>query len=206
MNQDVIHRAWEVGLPPYLQHDFTQCPRVPGRAYNGSHGKKIAVYYHDDVWILIFNSCISEHLGSTIYRMLGIPAQETLLGIHVNGREKLVCACKDFTTPGIRLHDFCSIKNTVLEGESGGTGTELNARIFSFPASMLKVNGKKIGYYDFLHSDQQPAMLLAVREELQPKIAALDIEKLINDTPYLTDLQRQFYTTYLNARREKLFI
>jgi len=283
--------------------DFTYCPRVAGRAYNGANGKKIAVSYQDAVWILKFpadvhnrpndqsysNSCISEHLGSTIYRMLGIPAQETLLGTHTNGREKLVCACKDFTTPGIRLHDFCSIKNTVLEGESGGTGTELsdvlstieqqtfmdptevmhrfwqmfvvdawlgnfdrhngnwgflvnettgethlapvfdcgscllpqaddrimqlclederemNARIFSFPASMLKIDGKKIGYYDFLQSDQQPAMLLTVREELQPKIAALDIAGLITNTPYLTDLQRQFYTTYLTARREALF-
>lgn len=24
--------------------DFTDCPRVPGRAYNGANGKKIAVY------------------------------------------------------------------------------------------------------------------------------------------------------------------
>jgi len=283
--------------------DFTYCPRVVGRAYNGANGKKIAVSYLGAVWILKFpadvhdrpkdqsysNSCISEHLGSTIYRMLGIPAQETLLGIHVNGREKLVCACKDFTTPGIRLHDFCSIKNTVLEGESGGTVTELsdvlstieqqsfmdpaevlhrfwqmfvvdawlgnfdrhngnwgflvneltgatqlapvfdcgscllpqaderimqlcldderemNARIFTFPASMLKLNGKKISYYDFLHSDQQPAMLLAVREQLQPKIADLNVSNLIADTPYLSDIQQRFYTAYLNNRREKLF-
>lgn len=26
--------------------DFTNCPRVPGRAYNGANGKKIAVLYH----------------------------------------------------------------------------------------------------------------------------------------------------------------
>jgi len=66
-------------------------------------------------------------------------------------------------------------------------------------------NGKKIAYYDFLHSDAQPAMLLAVREELQPKMAAMDVETLIDETPYLIALQREFYVTYLNARREKLF-
>lgn len=38
----------------------------------------------------------------------------------------MVCACKDFTRPGLRLLDFCSIKNSVLEIGSGGTGTELN--------------------------------------------------------------------------------
>lgn len=36
-----------------------------------------------------------------------------------------MCACRDFTAEGCRLFDFCSIKNTVLESESGGNGTEL---------------------------------------------------------------------------------
>lgn len=119
--------------------DFTSCPRVPGRAYNGANGKKIAVTYEGETWILKFppnvkvrpneqsysNSCISEHIGSTIFRLLGIPAQETRLGTHTNGRVKVVCACKDFTSPGILLYDFCSIKNTVIDSDTGGTGTEL---------------------------------------------------------------------------------
>ena len=119
--------------------DFSNCPRVLGCAYNGANGKKIAVSYNGETWILKFplnvrerpneqsysNSCISEHLGSTIYRLWGIPAQKTLLGIYVNGKIKVVCACKDFTRPGLRLYDFCSIKNTVIDSETGGTGTEL---------------------------------------------------------------------------------
>ena len=28
--------------------DFTDCERLPGRAYNGANGKKIAVRYDDD--------------------------------------------------------------------------------------------------------------------------------------------------------------
>ena len=43
----------------------------------------------------------------------------------MNGKEKPVCACKDFVTAGKRLFDFCSIKNTVLDSDSNGTGTEL---------------------------------------------------------------------------------
>ena len=74
--------------------DFTDCPRIPGRAYNGANGKKIAVSFEGAVWMLKFppsaaekpndlsysNSCVSEHLGSTVFRLLGIPAQETRLG------------------------------------------------------------------------------------------------------------------------------
>lgn len=283
--------------------DFTDCPRVPGRAYNGANGKKIAVSYEGATWILKFppdahdkpnelsysNSNISEHLGSTIYRMLDIPAQETMLGIHRNGREKVVCACRDFTRPGIRLYDFCSIKNTVLDGESGGTGTELsdvlltiamqsfldptlvlerfwqmfvvdallgnfdrhngnwgflvdentgvtelapvfdcgscllpqaddtimqkcldnedemNARIFVFPASMIKIDGKKINYYDFLHADNRPQELSRALEQLRPRIMALDLAALMDSLPYISDLQRRFYLRYLDRRREVLF-
>lgn len=282
--------------------DFTNCPRVPGRAYNGANGKKIAVNYNGETWILKFppnvnerpneqsysNSCLSEHIGSTIFRILGVPAQETLLGTHTNGRTKIVCACKDFTSPGIRLFDFCSIKNTVIDGESGGTGTELadvlqtieqqtfvdptivlerfwqmfvvdallgnfdrhngnwgflvnettgastlapvfdcgscllpqaddsimtrcmedenemNARIFTFPSSMLKINGKKINYYDFI-TGPHPAGLDDALALLRPRIQSLDITSLITSTPYLTPLQQNFYQRYLEQRRTIIF-
>ena len=94
--------------------DFTDCLRVPTRAYSGANGKKVAISFENAVWLLKFppsaaekpndlsysNSSLSEHLGSTIYRQLGIDAQETRLGIHRNGKTKVVCACRDFTVPG----------------------------------------------------------------------------------------------------------
>ena len=106
--------------------DFTNCKRVPGSAYNGANGKKIAIEYQGEQYMLKFppsaqgkrtelsytNSCISEHIASTIFNMVGIPAQETILGTYdVGGKTKIVCACKDFTADGSKLFDFCSIKN-----------------------------------------------------------------------------------------------
>ena len=120
--------------------DFTNCRIIPGRAYNGANGSKIAVEYNGEAYMLKFpssaegkptdlsytNSCISEHIASSIFDMLGIRAQETMLGTFtVKGKKKLVCACKDFTAGGKRLFDFCSIKNTVLDSDSNGSGTEL---------------------------------------------------------------------------------
>lgn len=123
-----------------MKVDFSACPRVPGRAYNGANGKKIAVCWEGACWILKFppsaaekpndlsysNSCFSEHVASTIFRMLGFRAQETRLGTYRNGHEHVVCACRDFTDDNTVLHDFCSIKNTVLDTGSNGTGTELD--------------------------------------------------------------------------------
>jgi len=283
--------------------DFTSCPRIPFRAYNGANGKKVAVLFQGEPWILKFppnvtsrpneqsysNSCFSEHFGSCIYRLLGIPCQETILGTFVNGKNKIVCACKDFTRPGVRLYDFCSIKNTVIDSETGGTGTELsdiletierqafvdpiivserfwqmfvvdallgnfdrhngnwgflveedtqssslapvfdngscllpqaddsimqrclededemNARIYTIPTSMIKQAGKKINYFDFLHALDMPQGLHMALDQLFPRIQALDFNALVDSTPYLTPLQRQFYIEYLTRRFQIMF-
>ena len=120
--------------------DFTSCRQIPGRAYNGANGKKIAIEYNGVPYMLKFppsgtqkltalsytNSCFSEHIASNIFNMLGVTAQETMLGtFDVAGKTRVVCACRDFTTDFKLLHDFCSIKNTVLDSDSGGNGTEL---------------------------------------------------------------------------------
>ena len=64
--------------------DFTNCKKILGRAYNGANGKKIAVEYNGREYMLKFppsgatkptglsytNSCISEHIASSILTWL----------------------------------------------------------------------------------------------------------------------------------------
>lgn len=280
--------------------DFTNCRFLPGRAYNGANGSKIAVEYNGEVYMLKFppsaakkptelsytNSCISEHIASSIFNMLGICAQETMLGTFtVQGKEKIVCACKDFTTGGKRLFDFCSIKNTILDSDSNGSGTdlddvmetidkqqyvsptvlrehfwdmfiadallgnfdrhngnwgflyddakgeaeiapvfdcgscllpqaddkvmtkvlstkaELHARIFQFPTSALKFEGRKINYYDFLNRAENEYANDALKR-IVPRTHMEQIKNFIDQVPAISDLQREFYKTYVNARYE----
>ena len=120
--------------------DFSNCRQIPGRAYNGANGKKISVEYDSRHYMLKFppsgaqkltelsytNNCVSEHIASSIFNILGVKAHYTMLGTFTVGNTmKIVCACLDFTADGKTLYDFCSIKNTVLDSESDGTGTEL---------------------------------------------------------------------------------
>lgn len=120
--------------------DFTNCKRIKGKAYNGANGKKISIEHNGKQYMLKFppsgkdrptelsytNSCFSEHIGSSIFNLLGIEAQNTILGTFmVSGKEKIVCACEDFTADGSLLFDFCSIKNTIIDSEREGRGTEL---------------------------------------------------------------------------------
>lgn len=284
--------------------DFTKCRRILGKAYNGANGKKIAVEYDGSQYMLKFppsgknkptelsytNSCLSEHIASSIFNMLGISAQETMLGtFDVNGKPKIVCACRDFTADGCQLYDFCSIKNTIIDSVHNGTGTELsdiletiekqqfvdpshllehfwnmfvadallgnfdrhngnwgflvnpitelteiapifdcgscllpqadesimrsvldqedalNARIYQFPTSAIKLNDRKINYYDFLMKAEYPECNEAVCR-IVPRIDMDEIVEFIESVPYLTDLQKEFYSTYLSARYDKIII
>ena len=73
------------------------------------------------------NSCTSEYIGCHIFNMLGIRAQETLLGKYeYHGKTRIVVACKDFTTPLTSIVDFASIKNQIIDSASNGYGTELS--------------------------------------------------------------------------------
>ena len=211
-----------------------------------------------------------------------------MLGTYnVGGKEKIVCACLDFTADGSRFFDFCSIKNTIIDSDSNGSGTELedvldtiekqqyiepnkllehfwnvfivdallgnfdrhngnwgflyndstktasiapvydcgscllpqadekimnnvlknedelNARVYQFPTSALKVHNKKINYYDFISSKQNTDCVAAL-ERILPRIDMDKLYDLIENTPYITELQKEFYKTMLTARKERI--
>lgn len=280
--------------------DFTNLQKK-NKAYAGANGNKIAVVYRNETYMLKFpphptknkeisytNSCISEYIGCHIFESVGIPVQKTLLGTYqIHGEEKIVVACKDFTSPGIVLQDFASLKNQIINSERNGYGTELddilstfeeqtaldsavlsnrfwdmfivdalignwdrhngnwgflydtrndsvtlapvfdcgsslypqadeamihnilsdkNAlhhRIYNIPLSSIQMQGKKINYYQFLSSLQNPDCNLALKR-IASRIDMVKIFQLIDETPSITVLQKEFYKTMLQARKERI--
>ena len=118
--------------------DFTNL-QTRKKAYGGANGSKLSIVYNNDLYMLKLpmhasrnpnlsytNSCTSEYLGCHIFNMLGVKAQETLLGKYTyHGKDRTVVACKDFTLPGVVILDFASIKNQIIDSASNGYGTEL---------------------------------------------------------------------------------
>lgn len=234
------------------------------------------------------NSCFSEYIGCHIFESVGIPVQETLLGSYtVRGKEKIVVACKDFTSPGVVIQDFASLKNQVIDSEHNGYGTELrdilfsiheqqsidsqivlerfwdmfivdalignwdrhngnwgflyhtaedviclapvfdcgsslypqmdeqlmnrvltepqelDFRIFEIPLSSVRINNQKIKYFDFLSSMKNEDCNRALKR-IVPRIHMKEIDRIIDNTPMLSDLQRTFYKTILKARKERI--
>ena len=120
--------------------DFTGLP-IRRKTYAGANGSKISVVYNGNIYMLKFpalptrnpalsysNSCVSEYLGCKIFESVGIPVQEVLLGTYrtPKGKEKIVVACRDFTSPGLVLQDFASLKNQIVDSVRNGYGTELS--------------------------------------------------------------------------------
>ncbi len=280
--------------------DFTSLP-VRNKTYAGANGSKISVLYNNELYMLKFpaipainkdmsyaNGCISEYLGCHIFESVGIPVQKTLLGTYtINGKEKIVVACKDFTTNGLVLQDFASLKNTIIDSAHNGYGTELSdiektleeqtaiepqkliewfwdmfivdalignwdrhngnwgflyntetdeislapiydcgsclfpqadeeimkktledpaereIRVFERPLSGIKINGQKIQYFKFISSLENRDCNKALKRIL-PKINMDKINRIIDETPIISDLQKEFYKTMLWERKERI--
>lgn len=122
--------------------DYTACRVNPYKAYGGANGNKINIEYEGHSYMLKFpsaphrnidmsytNGCISEYLACHIFESLGFRVQHTLLGTYrvADGREKLVVACGDFTEDGKKLMEFAQLKNTCIDSEQRGYGTDVDS-------------------------------------------------------------------------------
>ena len=88
--------------------------------YKGSEKKKTLIYdnkkylvkFPDPVReknknISYINNAFSEYVGSNIFKICGFKTQNTILGKYIyNGKEKIVCACEDFTNEDNVLYEF----------------------------------------------------------------------------------------------------
>lgn len=280
--------------------DFTNAVQK-NKTYAGANGGKISVLYNGEQYMLKFppfptinkemsytNSCISEYIGCKVFESVGIPVQETVIGTYTSkGKKKVVVACKDFTSQGITLQDFASLKNRIIDSERNGYGTELadilstideqtamdsetlktrfwdmfivdalignwdrhngnwgflynnatdevtlapvfdcgsslypqadedlmkkilsdknelNHRIFDIPLSAVTYNGKKINYFKFLSEGKFPDCNKALKR-IASRIDMKKIYEIIDNTPTITELQKEFYKTMLTARKERI--
>ncbi|QQW82373.1 serine/threonine-protein kinase CtkA [Helicobacter pylori] len=278
--------------------DFTSCEINPKKGFGGANGNKISLVYNNELYMVKFppkpsthkemsytNGCFSEYVACHIVNSLGLKVQETLLGTYKN---KIVVACKDFTTHQYELVDFLSLKNTMIELEKSGKDTnlndvlyaidnqhfiepqvlkrffwdmfiadtllgnfdrhngnwgflrtsnskeykmapifdcgsclypqaddevcqkvlnnidELNARIYNFPQSILKDdNDKKINYYDFLTQTNNKDCLDALLR-IYPRIDMDKIHSIIDNTPFMSEIHKEFLHTMLDERKSKI--
>ncbi|PIE84844.1 hypothetical protein CSA08_05095 [Candidatus Gracilibacteria bacterium] len=271
--------------------------REKTRLYSGANGNKIGIIYENINYMLKFppkpnknpemsytNSCISEYVSCKIIETLGLNVQKTLLGKY---KDKIVVACKDFEEEKFKLLDFASLKNSVVDSETGGNDTELTEvlftinnqnkikqeklieffwdmfiadtllanydrhngnwgillnkntkefeiapiydcgsclfpqntddefeiilknksemenRIFSSPRSSFNKKGRRINYFTLLTTTDNQDCLKSLKK-IHSRIDMDKINKIIEETPYITDIHKLFLKTIIKARKEKI--
>lgn len=80
---------------------------------------------------------------------------------------------------------------------------ELYIRLYERPTSAIQINGKRIKYFAFINSMQNHDCTRALKR-IYPRINMPIINEIVDNTPYITDLQKHFYKTMLNARYNEL--
>lgn len=281
--------------------DFTNCEINKFKYYGGKNGGKLCIKYLGEDYMIKFpgmnkgnismsysNNCISEYVACNIMETLGLKVQKTLLGTYrIGDKEKIVVACKDFTSQGIVLKQFAELKNSQIETSENGYGTELReiletienqeiydvnklkdffwdmfiadclvgnfdrhngnwgflineffkkieiapiydnasclypqlddntmekimkdeeemeARVYIFPTSAIKINDKKINYFEFISNMENEECNRALKR-IYPLIDMEKINKIIEETPYISNIRKEFYKKIINLRYEKI--
>lgn len=103
--------------------------------YGGSEKKKTIIYDHKKYLVKFpdpireknknvsyINNAYSEYVGSNIFRLCGFNAQNTILGKYkYKPKEKIVCACRDFTSDEIILQEFENLTLSINIDKKIGT-------------------------------------------------------------------------------------
>lgn len=76
---------------------------------------------------------------------------------------------------------------------------ETEKRIYKFPTSQVKLNGKKSSYFEVINSLQYDECNKALKIVMD-RLNIDSIAKLIDETPLITDVQKLFYKHMINAR------
>ena len=84
---------------------------------------------------------------------------------------------------------------------------EIEKRWRQFPDSAIrdKKTGEKTNYYEFITSLQNKDCNEALKGVMS-KIDMKKIQKVVNDTPYISNLQKKFYKVMLQARYENILL
>lgn len=76
---------------------------------------------------------------------------------------------------------------------------EIEKRVYAFPTSQIKLNGKKSSYFKVINSLKFPLCNEALKRIYQ-RIKLKDIDNLINSIDNISDIHKNFYITMLHSR------
>ena len=102
----------------------------------------------------------------------------------------------------------CLFPNLVDETEMQAimeSEDETDKRIYKFPTSQVKLDGKKSSYFEVINSLQFEVCNDALRY-IMSHLDMHEVEKLIDETPLISEVQRTFYKHIITERYHKILL
>lgn len=99
---------------------------------------------------------------------------------------------------------YPQLEDEIME-ENLSNQTEIDKRIYTFPNSALRYQGNKINYFEFISSMTNEECNKAILEVF-PRINLSEIERIIDDTPFISDVRAEFYKVMIRNRYEKILL
>lgn len=82
---------------------------------------------------------------------------------------------------------------------------KMDERVYKFPTSQVKYNGKKSSYYEIIHSLEFEECNNALAR-ITPKVDLDAINKIITKTPGISDKRKEFYRAIIKERFNKILL
>lgn len=172
--------------------------------------KETYQYDYEDIMQMLRDNSKLTNVQETISMFWRIYIVDALLGnfdrhganwgfIKENNRYTLAPVFDNGSCLFSNLADEAEMKE-IMESEE-----ETDKRIYRFPTSQVKLNGKKSSYFEVIHSLQ----FGECNDALRYVISQLDmskVEKLIEETPLISEIQKAFYKHILMARYNKILL
>lgn len=90
--------------------------------------------------------------------------------------------------------------NEIMKSEE-----ETQKRVYKFPTSQVKLNGKKSSYFEVINSLQFEECNQALRYVMR-ELDMLKVEQLLDETPLITEIQRDFYKHMIAVRYDRILV
>ena len=170
--------------------------------------KELYQYSYEDIEQMLRDNTKSTNVQETIDRFWDMFIVDALNGnfdrhggnwgfIKSNNKYKIAPVYDNGSCMYPKLNSDESIKAVLDDKE------EINRRIYQFPTSHIKLDGKKSSYYEVISSLRFEECNKALLR-IYPRINLENINKLIDKIEGISDTRRQFYKTMYKKRYEAI--
>lgn len=170
--------------------------------------KETYQYDYEDIMQMLRDNSKITNVQDTIAMFWRIYIMDALLGnFDRHGANwGFIKENNSYTLAPVFDNGSCLFPNLVDEEEMKEimeSEEETDKRIFKFPTSQVKLNGKKSSYFEVINSLQFEECNDALRYVMM-QLDMSEVEKLIDETPLISDVQREFYKHMTTARYNKI--